>query len=115
MDAPPAARRKHPGTLRVSVVYLRPGFTFERLVLLSAPATVGEAIAVSGIRAQVPELSGRELEVGVFSQRRALGDPLHEGDRVEIYRALTIDPKEARLIRVEVQRQRKARRSGAAG
>ncbi len=99
--------------LRASVVYLRPGLAFERELELAAGATVGAAIEASGIRAAVAELAGRELEVGVFGQRRALDDPLHDGDRVEVYRPLTIDPKQARRIRVEVRRRRRA--GGAMG
>jgi hypothetical protein len=97
-----------PARLRVSVVYLRPGLAFERTMLLPAPATVGEAIEASDVRRQVPELAAVPLEVGVFSQRRTLADALHDGDRVEIYRPLTIDPKEARRIRAAVRRRRRA-------
>lgn len=94
--------------LRVSVVYVRPGRSFERALRLPAPATVGDAIDASGIRLEVAELAGARLEVGVFSQPRRLTDRLWDGDRVEIYRPLRIDPKEARRIRVAVQRRRKA-------
>ena len=99
-----------PSRLRVSVVYLRPALTFRRVLMLQAPATVGEAIEASGVRRQVPELAGRELELGVFGQPRTLADALHDGDRVEIYRPLTIDPRQARRVRVAVRR----RRQGAA-
>ena len=94
--------------LRVSVVYLRPGRAFERTLLLPAPATVGAAIEASDVRREVEELAGAELDVGVFSQRRTLADALHDGDRVEIYRPLTIDPRQARRIRVAVRRRRQA-------
>jgi len=94
--------------LRISVVYLRPGLAFERALRLPAPATVGAAIEASGIRDAVPELAGVSMQIGVFSQRRALSDALHDGDRVEIYRPLTIDPKEARRVRVAVRRRRRA-------
>ncbi len=103
-----------PARLRVSVVYLRPDLAFERTLLLPAPATLREAIEASEVRQQVPELAGVELEVGVFSQRRTLADLLRDGDRVEIYRPLTIDPKEARRIRVAVRRRRRAGRAAAA-
>lgn len=108
-------RSAEPPTLEVSVVYLSPGLAFARLLRLPAPATVGAAIEASGVREQVPELAGEELEVGVFSQRRTLADPLHDGDRVEIYRPLTIDPKEARRVRVAVRRRRRAGRAARAG
>ncbi len=97
-----------PSRLRVSVVYLRPGLAFERTMLLPAPATVGEAIEASDVLRQVPELAAVPLEVGVFSQRRTLADALRDGDRVEIYRPLTIEPKEARRIRADVRRRRRA-------
>jgi putative ubiquitin-RnfH superfamily antitoxin RatB of RatAB toxin-antitoxin module len=47
--------------------------------------------------------------VGVFSKPRELSATLREGDRVEIYRPLTIDPKEARVAKVRVARKREAR------
>jgi putative ubiquitin-RnfH superfamily antitoxin RatB of RatAB toxin-antitoxin module len=99
------------GQLRVSVVYLRPGLRFDRTLCLAPPATIGAAIEASGVRQQVPELASAPLEVGVFSERRTLTDCLRDGDRVEIYRPLTIDPKEARRIRAAVRRRR---RSGGA-
>jgi putative ubiquitin-RnfH superfamily antitoxin RatB of RatAB toxin-antitoxin module len=99
--------------LRVSVVYLRPGLAFERALRLPAPATIGDAIEASGIRLEVAELAGARLDVGVFSQRRLLTDRLWDGDRVEIYRPLSIDPKEARRVRVAVQRRRKAGKPAA--
>jgi putative ubiquitin-RnfH superfamily antitoxin RatB of RatAB toxin-antitoxin module len=103
------------GALRASVVYLRPGFSFERTVLLPEPATVGAAIEASGLLREAAELAGCELEVGVFSQRRTLADPLHDGDRIEIYRPLRIEPKEARRIRVQIQRGSKAGKPLEAG
>ena len=107
--------RADAGQLRVSVVYLRPGLAFARSLLLPAPATVGAAIEASGVRAQAPELAGTVLEVGVFSQRRTLADPLQDGDRVEIYRPLEIDPQQARRIRVALRRQRRAGKAATAG
>ena len=94
--------------LRVSVVYLRPGLSFERALVLPAPATVGDAIEASGVCAEVPELRTARFNVGVFSRPCAPGDPLHDGDRVEIYRPLLLDPKEARRLRVAIRRRRKA-------
>jgi putative ubiquitin-RnfH superfamily antitoxin RatB of RatAB toxin-antitoxin module len=101
--------------LGVSVVYLRPGLAFEKALRLPAGASVGAAIEASGIRDTVAELADGELEVGVFSQLRKPADPLYDGDRVEIYRPLTIDPKEARRVRVAVRRRRKASRPLSGG
>jgi hypothetical protein len=113
MNGAPAAGEEPAAVLRVSVVYLRPGLAFERALQLPPGSTVGAAIDASAIRAAVAELGSGALEVGVYGNRRAPDDPLHDGDRVEVYRPLTIDPKQARRIRVEVRRRRRA--GGAAG
>jgi putative ubiquitin-RnfH superfamily antitoxin RatB of RatAB toxin-antitoxin module len=47
---------------------------------------------------------------GVLPQQ--LGDVLHDGDRVEIYRPLLVDPKEARRYRAELRRKRKGETNG---
>jgi hypothetical protein len=41
--------------------------------------------------------------VGVFGQSCRLDDPVHDGDQIEIYRPLTIDPKEARRQRAALK------------
>jgi hypothetical protein len=99
--------RSDAATVRASVVYLRPGLVFERSVVLPAPATIAAAVQASGVRQAAAELAGEELAVGVFGDRRRLSDPLRDGDRVEIYRPLTIDPKEARRVRVAVRDRRR--------
>ena len=58
--------------------------------------------------------------IGVFGERRKADDRLRSGDRIEFYRALTIDPKLARSSAVEVARRmsrqaRDARRLAAKG
>ena len=98
------------GDVRASVVYLRPGLAFERSVVLPAPATIGAAVDASGVRRSVAELAEAELAVGTFGERRLLSDPLRDGDRVEIYRPLTIDPMEARRVRVALRPRRPAAR-----
>lgn len=99
--------RVEPARLSVSVVYLRPGLVFERRLRLPPGSTVGAAIDASGVRAEVPELAAGALTVGVFSEPRSLADRLYDGDRIEIYRPLAIDPKEARRIRAALRRRRR--------
>jgi putative ubiquitin-RnfH superfamily antitoxin RatB of RatAB toxin-antitoxin module len=102
-------RRAETGERRVSVVYLRPGLAFERRLVLPASATVGDAIEASGLRREVAELATGTIAAGVFGELRGPDSLLEDGDRIEIYRQLTIDPKEARRIRAEVRRRRRAR------
>ena len=85
--------------IRVEVAYATP----DKQVLLSLEVpqgcTVAEAIGLSGIREEFPEMEQDPKAVGVFSKKVALDDELREGDRVEIYRPLLADPKEMRKQR----------------
>ena len=91
--------------VKVEVVHARP----EKQVLLAldvAPGTtLGEAIEQSGIREAFPDLEVDPDRVGVFGRKAVLGDVLQAGDRVEIYRPLLADPKEARRKRAARQKK----------
>jgi hypothetical protein len=91
--------------VKVEVVHARP----EKQVLLAldvAPGTtLGEAIEQSGIREAFPDLEVDPDRVGVFGRKAELGDVLQAGDRVEIYRPLLADPKEARRKRAARQKK----------
>lgn len=63
--------------------------------------TVEEAIRRSHILERFPEIDLAENKVGVFGKLGRLEDILQEGDRVEIYRRLIADPKQARKKRAE--------------
>ena len=62
-------------------------------------ATLEEVIRASGILDKFPEIDLGKNKVGVFGKPGKLGDTLHAGDRVEIYRPLIADPKEVRKQR----------------
>lgn len=62
-------------------------------------ATVESVIRASGILQQFPDIDLATNKVGVFGKPVRLGDTLHPGDRVEIYRPLIADPKEVRKQR----------------
>lgn len=61
--------------------------------------TIQEAIQRSGILNRYPDIDLRRQRVGVFGQARALDYCPRTGDRIEIYRPLVLDPKEARRKR----------------
>lgn len=58
--------------------------------------TVLEAIIASGIMTIYTEIQLESIKVGIYSKPVAISDCVKAGDRIEIYRPLTIDPKEAR-------------------
>jgi putative ubiquitin-RnfH superfamily antitoxin RatB of RatAB toxin-antitoxin module len=99
-----SAPTHRPDIVRVEVIYALPGEQVALEVELPAGATVGEAIAASGILARFPEIGLNQAAVGVFGERCALDAPVSHGDRVEIYRRLQADPKEARRRRARRKR-----------
>jgi uncharacterized protein len=94
--------------LHIDVCYALPDGAFLARVDLRDGATVQEAIEASGVLAQHPEIDLSTQKVGVFGKLRPLDAALADFDRVEIYRALKVDPKTARQRRVD-----KARRAGS--
>jgi putative ubiquitin-RnfH superfamily antitoxin RatB of RatAB toxin-antitoxin module len=77
---------------------------------LPAGSTVEDALRASGLAERHPGLDLAPGAVGVWGRAAALGRPLRDRDRVEVYRPLTVDPKEARRVRQQSQRQSQRRR-----
>lgn len=71
------------------------------LVSLQLPdgATVDDAIEQSGILRRYPQLVPVGGSIGIFGKLCSEDTVLQEGDRIEIYRPLRADPKEARRNR----------------
>ncbi|MCG8097772.1 MAG: RnfH family protein [Candidatus Thiodiazotropha taylori] len=65
----------------------------------SEPLTVEQAIEKSDILQRFPEIDLKVNKTGIFGKAAKLDAMLSEGDRVEIYRPLIADPKEARKKR----------------
>lgn len=86
--------------IHVEVAYATP--MQQKIVTIELPigSTIQQAIAQSGILTLFPEIDLAKQKVGIFSKRKSLTDKVSAGDRIEIYRPLTIDPMEARRQRV---------------
>jgi putative ubiquitin-RnfH superfamily antitoxin RatB of RatAB toxin-antitoxin module len=87
--------------ITIEVAYARP----DRQVILSLQVpedtTIETAIKLSGISKYFPEIDLQTIKVGIFSKPVSSSEKLNAGDRVEIYRPLIIDPKQARLLRAK--------------
>ena len=93
-------------TLRVEVAFCpRPGDTDLTALDLPAGATVANALQASGLT-QRHALAMADLRVGVWSRVCDPATPLRDRDRVEIYRPLIVDPKEARRQRYQRHKER---------
>jgi putative ubiquitin-RnfH superfamily antitoxin RatB of RatAB toxin-antitoxin module len=91
--------------LTVQVVYSpRAGVVDEANLRLPQGSRVEDAIRASGMLARHAAIDLTRNKVGVWGKWRGLDDPLRDNDRVEIYRPLLIDPKEARRLRQRRQR-----------
>ena len=94
--------------IRVEVAYALP--ERQRIIALDVPqgCTAFDAVLKSGITVEFPDIDPGHAEMGIFSHNldgKTLPLPmqyqLKAGDRVEIYRPLLLDPKQARLLRAE--------------
>ena len=99
------ARASAIGPLRVAVAWsARPGEAREVEVALPAGARVVDAIRASGATVGEDAVDISTQAVGIWGRGVALDAPLVAGDRVEIYRPLQMDPKEARRRRARPRR-----------
>ena len=91
--------------INIEVAFATP--KMQQIIALSVTVdcTIQEAILQSGILAVFPDIDLTRQSVGIFSKKRELHEIVHEGDRIEIYRPLTIDPKEARRAKAVKKRQ----------
>jgi len=103
----------------VTVMYSPgPRQVLEWAVELPAGATLRDAVLASGWPQACAQQDVTALEVGVWGRRASLDQPVGDGDRVEVYRPLLVDPKVARRERFRKQGARAAglfasRRPGA--
>ncbi|MEP7184446.1 MAG: RnfH family protein [Rhodanobacter sp.] len=85
--------------IRAQVVYAEAGQQTKLEILLVEGTTVRDAINASGIAAMIPEGSMDGCHWGIFARKVAPDHVVVHGDRIEIYRPLTIDPMDARRRR----------------
>lgn len=95
---------EHDGNIHVQVVYVEPDRVFSRTLTLTAGATVAMAVADSGLASERPDVRVDDDCLGVFGRRVKRDHMLRDGDRVEVYRPLQLDPMEARRRRASAKR-----------
>ncbi|MEP1214115.1 MAG: RnfH family protein [Marinobacter sp.] len=89
--------------INVEVAFARP----DRQEIIGLQVEQGtsavEAVKRSGITAVFPEIDPEKNDMGIFGKviKNPSDHELRDGDRVEVYRPLKIDPKQARLNRAK--------------
>ena len=87
--------------ITVEVVYAAVDRQLMLSVKVPAGSTVRQALLLSDIGVEFPELDLAQCTVGIFGKVVANAElrTLKEGERIEIYRPLLADPKEVRRLR----------------
>lgn len=89
--------------IHVEVAYARPDKQKIIELHVEPGTTMEQAARASGIREHFPEIDLDQADMGIFGQleKKPAERVLREGERVEIYRPLKIDPKEVRRARAK--------------
>lgn len=87
--------------ISIEVAYGLPEKQFLIALEVVEGTTVLEAINQSGVLVANPTINLTKQRVGIFSRFVELNEVVKSGDRIEIYRPLLIDPKEARRAKAK--------------
>ncbi len=79
--------------MKIGIAYALPKRQVWFDVELPEGSSIKDAVERSGILKQFPEINLEQQKVGVFGKISKLDVVLNDGDRVEIYRPITCDPK----------------------
>lgn len=79
--------------MQISIAYSEPAQQAWLRIEVPEDITVEAAIIKSGLLRQFPHIDLTRQAVGVFGRLVELEDNLKPGDRIEIYRSITADPK----------------------
>ena len=96
-------------SLRVQVVYAEANRQRLVSVELAVGATIAEAVVAAMAAPEFSDLNIADLRLGIFGKLSEAETPVSDGDRVEIYRPLKIDPMQARRRRA-LAKAKKAKR-----
>ncbi len=81
------------------MVYALPGAEDAVSVDIATGTSLRDAIRASGLLSRHPEIDLGRQKIGVYGKVTAPEAAAADGDRIEIYRALLVEPKEARRRR----------------
>ncbi|RMU62688.1 hypothetical protein ALP25_05010 [Pseudomonas syringae pv. syringae] len=96
-------------SIQIEVVYASVQRQVLKTVDVPAGSSVRQALALSGMDKEFPELDLSQCAVGIFG--KVVADPaarvLEAGERIEIYRPLVADPMEIRRLRAAKAREKR--------
>ena len=87
--------------IEIKVAYALPENQVLKCLKVPNGTTVAQAIKLSGICNKSSEIKPNDKNLGIFGKLVKSEAILRNHDRIEIYRPITVDPKEKRRKRVE--------------
>ncbi|GAB0109673.1 RnfH family protein [Pseudoalteromonas distincta] len=87
--------------INIEVVFALPTTATSLSIEVPQGTTAEQGVIQSGIIEKCPEIDPTALTLGVWNRTVKANYELKEGDRIEIYRPLIADPKDARRKRAE--------------
>jgi putative ubiquitin-RnfH superfamily antitoxin RatB of RatAB toxin-antitoxin module len=78
--------------MQIGVAYAEPDQQVWLKLEVPQGSTLLDALNRSGILSRFPQVDLKRQKVGIFGKFAKLDTPLRNGDRVEIYRPITVDP-----------------------
>ncbi len=97
-------------TIAIEVTYATPAAQPVLVLVLPAGARVADALGHATVRAAFGEMICDTAKAGVFAKLVERDQILRDGDRVELYRPLTADPKVARRKRAAKKSEASAKK-----
>jgi putative ubiquitin-RnfH superfamily antitoxin RatB of RatAB toxin-antitoxin module len=92
--------------MKIEVVYASKIKQHLQEIELPENSSIQEAIEASSLLEEFPEINLNETTVGIFGKKCSLSSFVRAGDRIEIYRPLTIHPMQKRRRLAEIQKKR---------
>jgi uncharacterized protein len=91
--------------IRIEIAYAEPQRAIVKAYRLALGACVADALRLAALDPDFADVDLANSAFGIFGRLTRADQALKEGDRIEIYRPLTADPKVARRARAKEARR----------
>ncbi len=92
--------------LQIEIAYAEPQRAIIKSLRLPAGACVADALRLAALDPEFSAVDIANSAIGIFGKVSRRDQSLRQGDRIEIYRPLSADPKEARRARAREARKK---------
>ncbi len=82
--------------IEIEVAFAQADRQWLRAIRVPAGSTIDEVVRLSGIQQDCPDIDLSELATGIWGHPAERSQTVVAGQRVELYRPLLLDPREAR-------------------